>query len=93
MQLYTLFFGKSKKRMKPIMCDTKAKCENYKKSREPNVTGWHEIKPAEPNSKPWRQKSSTIGGNKASTGPTRINRHGVAQVAGYISKTGFNPHT
>lgn len=93
MQLYELSYGKSKKRMRPIMVDTKAKCENYKRSREPNVTGWHDIKPAAPDAVVWRQKGSTVLGNKDLRGPARINRHGVDQVAGYIGKNGFNAHT
>jgi len=93
MQLYTLYFGKSKKKMKPIMTDVKHKCENYKDAREHTVTGWHDIRLAEPNSVVWRQKSTTIGGNKDNSGPARINRKGVAQINGYIGKSGFNPHT
>jgi hypothetical protein len=93
MQLYQLLYGKSKTKMKVIMIDEKKKCENYMKSREPNVKGWHKIELAPAGSDMWRQKSSTIGGNGNNCGPVKINRHGKNQIQGYISKQGFVPHT
>lgn len=89
MQLFVLMFGKSKKKMKPIMVDSRDKCENYKKARN-NVQGWHEIIPADKNAEVWRQKSSTIGGNKCVITKTTGKNRGPH---GYISKHGFNPHT
>ena len=91
MTLYVLLHGKSKKKMKPIMIDTRKKCENYQKARS-NVTGFHSIEIAPAGSKVWRQKSCTIGGNSPSRVP-KINRHGKTSVNGYISKNGFNAHT
>ncbi len=82
MQLYTLLYGKSKKRMHPIMTDELHKCENYRKAREHTVKGWHAIVPAAPDENVWRQKSCTVGGNRDDGGRS-----------GYISKRGFNPHT
>lgn len=90
MNLYTLLYGKSKKRMYPIMTDDLHKCENYRDARR-NVKGWHTIVPADSGANVWRQKSATIGGNKCTI--PRIKKNGVVQVAGYISKYGFNPHT
>ena len=88
-QLYTLLYGKSKKRMHPIMIDEKHKCENYRDAREnSSVKGWHEIILAEPNSNVWRQKSATIGGNRCEL-TLRVGRG----PSGYIGKNGFNPHT
>jgi hypothetical protein len=92
-QLFTLLYGTSKKRMKPIMIDLRHKCENYKIQREKSKgskcsQGWHAIVPAEDGANPWRQKSATIGGNR----PTTVMRHGEG-LAGYINKHGFNPHT
>jgi len=87
-QLYTLLFGKSKKRMKPIMTDILHKCENYRDARAHTTRGWHDIVPAEPGAVVWRQKSSTIGGNRCES----VNRVGHGP-AGYIDKNGFNPHT
>jgi hypothetical protein len=87
-QLFTLLYGKSKKRMHPIMVDEKHKCENYMKAREHTVEGWHNIVPAEVGAIPWRQKSATRNGNKAQS-VARVG-HGTP---GYISKSGFNPHT
>jgi hypothetical protein len=78
--LYILMFGKSKSKMRPIMIDKKHKCENYRDARG-NVRGFHDIVDAPPGVKPWRQKSSTIGGNKADG------------KSGYISKSGFQHHT
>jgi hypothetical protein len=69
--------------MKPIMTDVKHKCENYRDARAHTVNGWHEIVPAELGAMVWKQKSTTIGGNK----PDGFGRNG------YISKRGFNPHT
>jgi hypothetical protein len=86
-QLFTLMYGKSKKRMYPIMIDLKRKCENYRDARG-NVTGWHDIIPAAKDAKVWRQKSATVGGNRCET-VQRIG-HGPA---GYIDKHGFNQHT
>ena len=81
MQLYTLLYGKSKKRMKPIMVDSLHKCENYRDARTHTVMGWHGIEPAAPDATVWRQDSATVGGNRADG------------RSGYISKHGFNPHT
>jgi len=89
MTLYTLLYGKSKKRMHPIMTDELRKCENYKEAREDShVKGWHSIVPAEPGAVVWRQKSATVGGNRCES-VQRIG-HGPS---GYIGKNGFNPHT
>ena len=57
MQLYTLMFGNSKKKMRPIIIDEKHKVERYKKAREATkgskaAAGWHEIVPAEKGAKP-----------------------------------------
>ena len=86
-QLYTLLFGLSKKRMKPIMTDLFHKVENYKEQREKTKgskagRGWHKIVPAEHNANVWKQKSTTVGGNRDDGGRS-----------GYIDKHGFNPHT
>ena len=90
MKLYTLLFGRSKKRMKPIMVDEKHKCENYEKARQ-NVEGWHKIVEAEAGATIWRQKSATIGGNKC-TNVARVGKAGCG-LSGYIGKNGFNAHT
>lgn len=87
MKLFTLMFGKSKKRMYPIMTDDKRKCENYRDARQ-NVKGWHDIVPAEPNSVVWKQKSATVGGNRCES----VGRVGHGK-SGYIGKNGFNEHT
>ena len=86
-QLFTLLYGKSKKRMKPIMVDTRKKCENYRDARQ-NVSGWHDIVPAEAGATVWRQKSATVGGNRCEM----VQRVGRGP-SGYIGKNGFNPHT
>jgi hypothetical protein len=90
MQLHVLYYGKSKKKMKPIMIDSKKKCENYQKARS-NVEGFHKIEVAPEGSKVWRKKSTTIGGNKDVV--PKINRHGQTSVNGWIGKNGFNQHT
>lgn len=92
-ELHTLLFGKSKKRMKPIMTDVLHKVENYKKQREATKgskasVGWHKIVPAEVGSTVWKQKSATIGGNRYES-VQRIGRG----LPGYIDKHGFNAHT
>lgn len=88
MKLYTLLYGKSKKRMKSIMVDELHKCENYMKARSHTVKGWHEIVPASSDATVWRQKSATIGGNRCES----VQRVGHG-LSGYINKNGFNPHT
>ena len=92
-QLYTLLFGRSKKRMKPIMTDVLHKCENYKTQREKTrgsdcSHGWHSIIPAEAGAVLWRQKSATVGGNRCEM----VNRVGHGR-AGWIGKAGFQEHT
>lgn len=87
MKLFALMYGKSKKRMKPIMVDSKEKCSNYRDARQ-NVKGWHEIVEAPPGSTVWRQKTCTIGGNKCET-VARVGRG----APGWIGKNGFNHHT
>jgi len=87
-QLYTLMYGKSKKRMKPIMTDVLHKCQNYRDARLHSTSGWHDIVPAEAGAVPWRQKSATVGGNRCEM----VNRIGHGR-AGWIGKTGFQEHT
>lgn len=92
-QLYTLLFGTSKKRMKPIMIDVLHKCENYKEQREKTKgskagRGWHKIEVAPIGSTPWKQKTCTVGGNRCDSVP-RVG-HGPS---GWIGSNGFNPHT
>lgn len=87
MKLYALLYGKSKKKMRPIMIDSYEKCDNYKKARN-NVAGWHEIIEAPPESETWKQKTCTIGGNKSQS----VGRVGHGP-AGYVSNRGFNQHT
>lgn len=88
MKLFTLFYGKSKKRMHPIMTDELHKCENYMKAREHSTSGWHKIEPAVAGEEIWRQKSATVGGNRCE----RVQRVGRGP-SGYIGKNGFNQHT
>jgi hypothetical protein len=92
-QLFTLVYGKSKKKMKPIMVETRDQCEKYMKARMPNVEGWHDIIPAEKDVKTWRQKSSSIISTKCQRGAPVIGKNGQTRIAGYIGKNGFNPHT
>lgn len=91
MDLHTLYYGKSKNRMKPIMTDSKKKCENYMNARSHSVKGFHEIKPAEVGSEIFRKKTCTVGGNKCDV--PRIKRNGVTSRNGWIGKGGFNEHT
>lgn len=89
MKLYVLSFGRTKVGKKsPIMIDSLAKCENYKKAREQTKSskagaGFHEIEEAPTGSKVWKKQTATVGGSKS-----RSHSNG-----GYISKSGFNPHT
>ena len=88
MKLFVLSFGRTKAGNKsPIMVDSFAKCEAYKKAREAGTgkaaSGFHEIAEAPTGSKTWRQKSATVGGNKCQSHKNN----------GYISKNGFNAHT
>lgn len=82
MKLHTLLFGRTKNKKKPIMIDSFEKCERYMEARN-NVSGFHEIIESPVGSKTWKQKTTTIGGNKCQSHKNN----------GYISKTGFNPHT
>jgi hypothetical protein len=84
-ELYTLFFGKSKKKMKPIMVDSYKKCENYCLARS-NVIGFHKIEKG--GITRWKQKTCTIGGNRAES----VSRVGKC-MPGFVSKSGFHPHT
>lgn len=86
MKLHTLFYGKNKKKLKPIMVDSLHKCELYKKARENNVRGFHVIRPG--GDRVWRQKTATIGGNK----PIGVPVIGKG-VSVYVNRNGFNPHT
>lgn len=89
MKLYKLNFGKSKKKMRPIMIDSLEKCKAYKDAREKSkVIGWHDIVPAENGEDIWRKKTTTIGGNSV----TLVPRVGKGRN-GYISKHGFQEHT
>jgi hypothetical protein len=88
MNLYTLHYGKSKRKMKPIMVDSLKKCQNYKDARS-HMKGFHKIEKG--GEKVWRQKSCTVGGNRDEV--PKINRRGQTSVNGWVGKGGFNPHT
>ena len=92
--LYTLLYGRSKKRMHPIMVDVWHKCANYMDARtNSKVSGFHKIVPSDDSASTWRQKSATIGGNRCVT-VKRVGKDGKTfGDAGYIDKRGFNPHT
>lgn len=93
MKLFTLLYGKSKKRMYPIMTDELHKCKNYMESREHSTDGWHKIVPAETDAEVWRQKSATRGGNSP-VSVMRVNKKGQTfGDAGYIGKNDWNSHT
>jgi hypothetical protein len=90
MKLYALKFSRKKLgKQELLMIDSLHKCEQYKKARESGgneskaAKGFHVIEEAPVDSKIWRIKSSTVGGNKYQVGKNN----------GYISKSGFNPHT
>lgn len=82
MKLHTVLFGKSKKKLRPIMTDSYEKCKTFVKAREvtPQVGGFHAI--IEGGEEKFKE-SSTIGGYK---------QDGSGRN-GYISKRGFQPHT
>lgn len=90
MELFTLYYGRKKAKMRPIMTDSFKKCDNYMKARQNNVVGFHEILPAKKGESAWKQKSTTVGGNKCEI---PIIRRGKTRINGWISKDGFNPHT
>lgn len=93
MDLYSLYHGKSKKKITDhLMTDSYKKCENYMNARKSSVSGFHEIRPAEEGAKIKKRKSCTIGGNKDNRVP-HINRNGTTVRFGYISKDGFQQHT
>jgi len=76
-QLFTLMFGKSKKRMKPIMIDVLHKVENYRDQRErckgsKASHGWHAIVPAENDAVVWRKNNSCQWTNYDFSGPRVI---------------------
>lgn len=99
MNLFTLSYGKSKKKMSPIMIDEIGAINVYLRSRTGGTgkegrmdAGWFKVEAAPANSDKWHKKSSTIGGNKCNCVP-HINRHGTTVRNGYISKFGFQQHT
>jgi len=71
------------------MIDSKEKCENYRDARGARMGGgWHSIELAPPDSKQWKQKTATIGGNRCET----VKVIGKP-TPGYVDKLGFHPHT
>lgn len=74
------------------MTDSYKKCENYMNARKPSVKGFHEIRPADVDSKTFKKKTTTVGGNKCEAVP-KINRHGQTVHNGWIGKHGFQQHT
>jgi hypothetical protein len=80
MKLYTLLAGKSKKKMTRLETNSKAKCENYKKSLESSKYTkykWFEIREALPDEELKVHKSQNawtnynVGGPKITKGKTR----------------------
>lgn len=99
MELFTLSYGKSKKKMLPIMTDGITTINVYLVSRTGSKgkegrmgAGWFKVEPAAKDASIWRKKSATIGGNKPDIVP-RIGKNGQTKINGYISKHGFQPHT
>lgn len=93
MELYSLFYGRSKKKIRTLlMTDSFQKCQNYMKARQNSVLGFHKIELAEEGSKIKKKKSCTVGGNKPTRVP-HINRKGITVNSGYVSKEGFQQHT
>jgi len=98
MNLYTISYGKSKSKLKPIMTDKESAVNQYlisrtgSKSKEGRMgAGWFKVELAPKDAVAWRQKSATVGGNKGERVP--IIRKGVTRINGWIGKNGFNPHT
>ena len=63
MQLYTLYRGRSKKRLKPVMTDDLKKVERYRNALQSSDPGsgktWHyDIQPAEEGSTVWRKHNN-----------------------------------
>lgn len=83
MKLYSLYFGRSKKRINQLlMTDSFEKCKNYKEKREKTIgakcaLGFHEIREA-------TNEEIEKGTYK---------KKGANRETGYITKNGWNPHT
>jgi len=77
MQLYTLMYGKSKQRMKPIMIDQLHKCENYMAARVASKAcggRWYDIVPAEKGATIWRKDTTNQWTNYNLPGPQLVKR-------------------
>jgi hypothetical protein len=79
MQLYTLMYGKSKKRMKPIMIDRRHKCVNYMVARLSSKgtkagQGWYDIIPAEKDAVMWKKDNSNQWTNYNAPGPQLVKK-------------------
>ncbi len=107
MTLYELKIGKSKKKMHTQMIAPGSTINTYLQSRNANAKqinalgglsgkfgdgNWYEVTLAPKGSKEYQRKSATVGGNKCHSVP-RINKQGKTSIPGYISKSGFQPHT
>ena len=97
MTLYELKIGKSKKKMQTQMIDSMSAINVYLSSRNGSKGkfgdgNWYMVTPAQPGAKQYQRKSSSIGGSKCHTVP-RINKQGKTTIPGYVSKSGFVPHT
>ena len=71
MQLFILSGGRSKKRLHPLMIDSKVKCEKYRDAilSSKQKTIWFDIQPAPLSSVAWRKNTSGQWTNYGSSHP------------------------
>ena len=74
MKLFTLYRGRSKNKLRPVMTDSKKKCENYRKALKASaIRGeFFDLKPAENGATIWRRDTSTKWTNYNASGPKKI---------------------
>ena len=71
-QLFALLHGRKKDNLKPIMIDTKNKCQNYMEGRiKSGVLGFHKIELAPNDAKTWKKNTTNQWTNYNESGPCR----------------------
>lgn len=74
MQLFILYRGRSKKRLKPVMIDSEKKCENYQKALQASAgkNDFYDIQAAPKGSTVWRKSNSSQWTNYDSPHPPLV---------------------
>jgi len=74
MHLFTLYRGRKKSKLKPVMTDSQRKCENYQKALKASdiKSHFYDVQPADADASIWRKNTSTKWTNYNDDRPKKV---------------------